>query len=86
MKRRFGNFFLTIGVTLLILFFISDIMEIPNAMYLVAGALLAGCGAYLAVSGRAPSEPSGRFRTVKKLMTKKEKPEKKGKKDKKTDA
>lgn len=72
LRKRFGNFFLVIGISLLFLFFISDVIEIPNGWYLFIGAILAGFGTYLYLSGLTPTEPAQRFRRVRRVFSKEE--------------
>jgi hypothetical protein len=67
-RRRLGNFFLAVGIVLLALFFVSDYLEAAEGWYLFLGAGFFGYGIYLAVKGRKPSEPSQRFRTMRRMF------------------
>jgi len=79
LKKRFGNFFLIIGFTLLVLFFASDFLEEVNGWYLLFGVIFFSFGVSLAIKGRTPPEPSQRFRTVRKLMGKEQEEDEKKK-------
>jgi hypothetical protein len=81
LKKRFGNFLLLIGFTLLVLFFASDYLDQVNGWYLLFGILAFALGASLAWKGRTPPEPSQRFRTVRKLMGNQPDEDKKEKQD-----
>lgn len=63
-----GNFFLILGLVLLLLFFVSDYLEAAEGWYLVLGAGFFGFGVYLARKGRTPPEPSQRFRTMRRMF------------------
>jgi hypothetical protein len=61
-RRRFGNFFATVGFVLIVLFFISDYVQQVEAWYLLIGAIMLGVGITLSLRGREDPGPSGRFR------------------------
>jgi hypothetical protein len=75
LKKRFGNFFLMIGFSLLVLFFASDFLEEVNGWYLLFGVIFFSFGVSLAWKGRTPPEPSQRFRTARKLFGKQQEEE-----------
>ena len=68
MKKRFGNFLLTVGVVLLFLFFISDYVDQVEGWYLLLGVIFFGLGSSLAWQGRSEPEPSRRFRMLRRMM------------------
>ena len=68
MKKRFGNFLLTVGVVLLFLFFISDYVDQVEGWYLLLGVIFFGLGISLAWQGRSEPEPSRRFRMLRRMM------------------
>jgi cadmium resistance protein CadD (predicted permease) len=70
MKKRLGNFLLTVGVVLLFLFFISDYVEQVEGWYLLLGVIFFGLGISLAWQGRTPPEPTRRFRLLRRMMGK----------------
>lgn len=67
-KQRFGNFFLTIGIVLLALFFVSDYGQNANGWFLLFGLIFFSLGTYMALTGRAKPDRSGRFRTARRLF------------------
>ena len=67
-KQRFGNFFLTLGIILLALFFISDYGQDVNGWFLLFGLISFGLGIYLIRAGRAKPNRSDRFRTARRLF------------------
>jgi hypothetical protein len=77
LASRIGTFFFFIGVILVILFIFSDVAGEPAFGYFLIGTLCLFVGGMIWWRSPAtpPSEPSERFRTVKKMM-KKEKKEK----------
>jgi cadmium resistance protein CadD (predicted permease) len=68
MKKRLGNFLLTVGVVLLFLFFISDYVDQVEGWYLLLGVIFFGLGISLAWQGRSEPEPSRRFRMLRRMM------------------
>lgn len=64
LKKRFGNFFTTVGGVLVVLFFISDYVKQVDGWYLLMGVIFLGLGISLALQGRGEPEPSGRFRML----------------------
>ncbi len=73
LKWQIGQFFIFLGLILLVLFYISDQVKTPEYGYFCPGLLFLLLGGYLMWLGRAPSTPSERFR----LFRKREKGEKK---------
>lgn len=82
-QRRLGNFFLTLGIVLLALFFISDYLEAAEGWYLLLGAGSFGFGIYLILKVRKPSEPSQRFRTMRRMFGSSKNEDKKEEEEKK---
>jgi hypothetical protein len=70
MKYKFGQFFLIIGLILLILFF-TNTSETPPAAFFFMGLVGTIGGIYMMWRGRKPPEPSGRFRSLRKMIDKK---------------
>jgi hypothetical protein len=64
LKKRFGNFFTTVGGVLVVLFFISDYVKQVEGWYLLMGVIFLGLGISLALQGRGEPEPSARFRLL----------------------
>jgi len=71
-KKRLGNFLLTVGVVLLLLFFLSDYIQQVEGWYLLFGVIFFGVGVSLAWKGRSEPEPSRRFRLVRRIFGGKE--------------
>lgn len=69
-KKRLGNFLLTVGVALLVLFFLSDYIEQVEGWYLLLGVIFFGLGFSLARQGRSAPEPTRRFRLLRRMMGK----------------
>ncbi|MBN2045915.1 MAG: hypothetical protein JW757_12900 [Anaerolineales bacterium] len=67
LQRRFGNFFTTVGIVLIVLFFLSDYIRQVQGLYLVGGVLFSALGLMLVRRGREEPEPSGRFRLLRSL-------------------
>ncbi len=62
MIRRLGCFTLIIAVSLLVLFYLSDISHTPDLNYLVAGLVLTLLGGWLFNKGKPEPQKSTRFR------------------------
>jgi len=71
MKLRLGQFFLLIGLILLILFFFTEGGQNPRPLLLLGGLASTVFGISLIWRSRAPAAPSERFRTVRKTFQKK---------------
>jgi hypothetical protein len=73
-KGKVGQFFIFIGLILLVVFFISSLGRIPAFGYLLGGLGLMGLGGYLYIQDRPPVDPNtARFRTVRKMRERREK-------------
>ncbi len=71
---RIGVFFTLLGIALIAFFVFSDMAKQPNYELMLAGAVILSLGIFMLVkSPRQPPVEAGRFRTVKKMMTKKPK-------------
>jgi hypothetical protein len=83
-KRKVGQFFLYLGLILLVIFFASDQAQHPAYGYFFAGAGLVFLGGYLMWRDRPPVEPNTeRFRTLRKIREQqKKRAEEKAKKKK----
>ena len=68
LKQRIGNFFILIGVLLLIFFFASNANSTPNFIFLLAGLGLIVLGLQMIRRPRSEPTESGRFRTVRRLF------------------
>jgi hypothetical protein len=66
--RRIGNFLITLGITFLLLFFLSDFVEQIRGWYLVLGLASLGLGVTIAWRNREEPEPTQKFRTMRRLM------------------
>lgn len=66
--RRLGNFLITLGITFLLLFFLSDLVEQIQGWYLVLGVAALGLGGMIAWRSREDPEPSRKFRLMRRLM------------------
>lgn len=73
MAARIGQFLLFFGLIALIIFFASDQAFSPAYEYLCSGLLLTGGGVLLMWRNRKPSQPSERFRGVRKMRDKSKK-------------
>lgn len=63
-KSKVGQFFLLIGVILLVIFFASDVSQSLHVGYFFSGVLMGGLGIYLMVRHKKPAPQSGRFRML----------------------
>ncbi|RPI87030.1 MAG: hypothetical protein EHM41_06440 [Chloroflexi bacterium] len=63
-KGRLGQFFLFIGLLLLVIFFLAGKDETPPARFFFAGAFLTGLGTFMIWKDWKPGPPSGRFRLL----------------------
>ena len=73
-KSKVGQFFIFIGLILLVIFFVSSPARIPAFGYLLGGLGLVGLGVYLYFQDRPPADPhTARFRTVRKVRERREK-------------
>ena len=67
LKKRFGNFFTSVGFVLIMLFFFSDYIRQVEGWYLLSGILFLGLGLMLVWRGREAPGPSERFRLLRSL-------------------
>jgi sugar phosphate permease len=74
---RVGQFFVFVGIIILVVFFISDHVKAPNYIYFCSGFVLLVLGVYAMWRGRNPPELSGRFGMLKKVKKKENKQERK---------
>lgn len=70
-KGRLGEFFLFIGLILLIIFFATDQSQDPQAWLFFLGLLVLGLGFYFIRRDWKPPGPSQRFRIFRKQDKKK---------------
>ena len=80
-KWQIGQFFLYIGLIALILFFITAQVGEPYFLVFCSGLLVMIFGGYVMWIGRNPVQPSGRFRTLRRLSERKQDEEKEQKKE-----
>jgi hypothetical protein len=64
MLTRIGNFFILIGVILLLIFFFSDYSRSPVYNLVCIGLPLVVLGVFLKRKGHQPLPPSDRFRII----------------------
>ena len=64
MSAQIGQFFLVIGLILLVIFFGTDQVHRPAYTYFCGGLLILLLGIYLYWRDRPPVKPSGRFRIL----------------------
>jgi hypothetical protein len=67
-KFRLAQFFLIIGIVLLVVFFGTDQSQSPQFGLFFIGALITGVGAFLLAKSYKPPPPSTRFQGIKKIM------------------
>ena len=73
-KSKVGQFFIIIGLILLVIFFISSLGRAPAFGYLLGGLGLVILGGYIYLQDRPPADPNtARFRTVRKVRERREK-------------
>ncbi len=78
-KGRIGQFFLFVGLIMLVIFFATGQNESPSVAIFFGGLILAGLGVYLIWRDWKPKPPSNRFRILRRKAPKKtEDQEKKG--------
>jgi len=66
-KRKVGQFFLFIGLILLVIFFATDQARHPSYGYFIGGFACVFLGGFMMFRYRKPAEPNtARFRTVRK--------------------
>lgn len=66
---RLAQYFLIIGILLLVIFFGTDQSQNPQFGLFFIGSLVTFFGAFLLVKSYKPPPPSTRFRTIKKLFS-----------------
>ncbi len=64
MIAKVGQFFLVIGLILLVIFFGTDQMDRPAYNFFCGGLTIIIFGIYLYWRDRPPAQPSGRFRLL----------------------
>jgi len=70
--RRIGTFCILLGTGLIVMFILSDLAKAPSCNFLIAGGFLFALGIVLWMRSPAPAGPKAeRFRTVRKIMSKK---------------
>lgn len=67
-KYRLAQYFLIIGIVLLVVFFATDQSQNPQFGLFFIGALATGLGAFLMVKSYKPPPPSTRFQTIRRIM------------------
>ena len=67
-KSRLGQFFLVIGLVMLIVFFGTDQSQNPQYYLFFLGAPLTALGIFLYWRNRKPAEPSNRFEGFRKML------------------
>jgi LPXTG-motif cell wall-anchored protein len=77
MSRQIGQFFLFIGVILLVIFFASDQSQNTPWVYFISGAALVALGGILLWRKRGPDLESSRFRSYRKMRDRPKKVKKK---------
>jgi Na+/melibiose symporter-like transporter len=77
MYRQIGEFFIFIGLILLVIFFASDQNQERAWGYFIVGLALVALGAIMMFRRRGPEIESSRFRTYRKLRDKPKKVKKK---------
>lgn len=65
MTWRVGQFFLTIGLVVLVLFWATGEVNQPDWSFFCGGALAVALGVLLIVRDRPPPQETGRFRMIK---------------------
>jgi hypothetical protein len=73
--NRLGNFLILIGAASLVLFFASDFAREPNIGYLLWGIFLIVLGYIIRRASRPDPEESQRFRSYRKLKSRRKKKE-----------
>ncbi len=68
LKQRIGNFFILIGVLLLIFFFASNASDTPNFILLLAGVASTALGFRMNRRPRIEPSQSKRFRTIRRIL------------------
>jgi amino acid transporter len=69
-KGRVGKFFLTIGLILLVIFFVIDQEQGSQVGFFFSGIFIAGLGVYMIWRDWKRPDHSERFRTVRRLRRK----------------
>jgi uncharacterized membrane protein YbhN (UPF0104 family) len=75
-KWQVGQFFLVVGVLLLILYFITNQAKNPTILYFCGGTLMLILGIYMMWLGRNPPLDRERFRMLRQMSEKRKKPKK----------
>ena len=75
-KWQVGQFFLVLGILLLILYFITNQAKSPTILYFCSGVLLLFLGIYLMWVGRNPPMDRERFRMLRQMSERRKKPKK----------
>jgi hypothetical protein len=77
MSRQIGEFFLFIGIVLLVIFFASDQSENTAWGYFISGAAMIALGCYLMWRNRRPDLESSRFKSYRRMRDRPKKVKKK---------
>jgi hypothetical protein len=78
LRWQVGEFFVLLGVLLLIIFFITGQVDSPIYWYFCIGVPVLGLGIFFMWTGRNPVEASKRFRIMRNFSERREKKKKKG--------
>lgn len=71
-KGRVGQFFLFVGIILLVIFFVSDQNTYFQPGFFFIGLILSFLGVYMIWRDWKPAEKSSRFRTLRRLRNRDE--------------
>ncbi len=71
-RGRVGQFFLFVGLILLVIFFATDQSQEPQVGWFFGGLLVMGVGVYLIWKDWKPRPPSQRFRLLRMYRKRKE--------------
>jgi hypothetical protein len=66
LRWQIGQFLILVGILGLLLFFVTDQVRQPNCLYFCSGLVVLLLGVYAIWTGRAPPQPSQRFRLFRK--------------------
>ena len=75
-KWQVGQFFLVLGVLLLVLYFVTNQAKSPTILYFCSGTLLLILGIYMMWLGRNPPLDRERFRMLRQMSERRKKPKK----------
>jgi hypothetical protein len=75
-KWSIGQFFLLVGILLLVLYFATSQVDSPIVYYFCFGVIFLLFGVYMMWIGRNPPIASDRFRSIRRMSVKRNKPKK----------